>query len=160
MADPRTPLPPAPPPPVPPQTGVSLEAGPPPVPIEAAPPQPQASLALPPHRGKLERIQDHVNGAIENLRAWVELRIALLQREVELKLKETEEKAKFGAIMGVLAAVGALFLLLTLGFALASLFELLGVTQLPALALGYLVVTLLLFGAAGVAYLRSPFRKS
>lgn len=116
-------------------------------------------LALPPHRGKLERIQDHVNGAVENLRAWVELRVALLQREVELKLHEAEQKAKFGVAMGVLAAVGALFLLLTLGFALAALFAVLGAALLPALALGYLTVTALLFAAAGVAYLRSPFRK-
>jgi hypothetical protein len=116
---------------------------------------------LPPHRGKLDRIQGSAEGAVLALREWVELRIDLVRAEIMETIAEKQEQAKFGAIMAVFGALAGLILLLTLGFGFSAIFEAtLGFAQLPALAAGYGVVVLLLAVVTFVAYLRSPFSKS
>jgi hypothetical protein len=113
---------------------------------------------LPPHRGKVARMQDYVQGTVTGLREWVELRIELFQAEIREKIAEKQEQVKFGVLMGVFAALAGLFLLLTIGFGFSALFRaLLGFGQLASLTAGYGLLTLLLAAICGVLYLKSPF---
>lgn len=114
---------------------------------------------LPPHRGKLTRIQDSAQGAIGALREWVDLRIELVKAEVQDALAEKQAQAKAAAVVGLLAALAGLMLLLALGFGAGALFEaLLGFAPLPALAAGFGLVMVILAIVAGIAYVRSPLR--
>jgi hypothetical protein len=120
-----------------------------------------ARLQLPPHRGKLARMQDHVEGAVGGLKDWIELRIELVQAQIQEFVDARTEEAKFGAIIGVFAALAALFFLITLGFAFSALLRwLLGWGQLAALTGGFFIVVLILALVAFVAYRRSPFSKN
>jgi hypothetical protein len=116
---------------------------------------------LPPHFGKLDRIQGSAEGAVLALREWVELRIDLVRAEIKETMVEKQEQAKFGVMLAVFGALAGLIFLLTLGFAFSAIFEAtLGFAQLPALTAGYGVLVLLLAAVTFVAYLRSPFSGS
>ncbi|OZC02683.1 phage holin family protein [Rubricoccus marinus] len=119
----------------------------PPVLDPAATPVPE-SHQLAPHQTKIERIGDHVAALSADLREYVELRIALVQRKVEgvigivERLQHYADAAKFFVPAVVLALVGALFVLLTIAFGIGAL--------LDSVWLGFLITTLVLLAVAGV----------
>lgn len=164
--------PPVEPPPITPPSDASPPAGPPSgkgvekISIHELPTQEDrgrqtdGARLLPPHKGKLSRIQDYVEGTVVGIREWMELRLELAKAEVREKISEAQEKIKFGVLMGVLGALAGFFLLLTIGFGFSALFRaLFDFGQLASLTAGYGLLTLLLAGAAGIMYLRSPFKK-
>lgn len=113
---------------------------------EAAP-APESRM-LPPHRGKMERITDHVAAISEDLREWVELRIALVKRQVEgvvgilERLQHLAEAAKLAVPGAILVILGLLFLLVTVALFLGA--------ALGSYGLGFLIVTAVLLAAGGV----------
>jgi hypothetical protein len=130
-----------------------------PPPVNGNEPQHDRQRLLPPHKGKVSRIQDYVQGTVGGLREWMELRIELAKAEIREKIAEVQEQAKFGALIGVFAALAGFFLLLTIGFGFSALFRaLFNFGQLASLTAGYGLLTLLLAIAAGVFYSMSPFR--
>src|SRR5690606_34471203 len=74
---------------------------------------------LPAHHGKLARISEHVAGLSEDLREWVELRVAVATTEIA-------EQAKAAVVMGVMFALAGAFALVTLGLGLSALYVLIG----------------------------------
>lgn len=144
----------------------ALPASPPPSPPSTLPapvrtpaiPDPTRSPApvdrrLPEHKGKLARIGDAVSGLGEDLKEWIELRIELAKAEIEEQVDYRIGQAKQGAAAALFAALGGMFFLLTLAFAVGWILSLLfEMSLLLALFLGFLVVTLLLFVAALVSY--------
>ena len=106
------------------------------------------SHQLPPHQTKIERIGDHVAALSADLREYVELRIALVQRKVEgvvgivERLQHYLDAAMFFVPAALLVLVGVLFLLLSLAFGIAAIVE--------SVWLGFLITTLLLLATAGV----------
>lgn len=119
----------------------------PPVLDPAATPVPE-SHQLPPHQTKVERIGEHVAALSADLREYVELRVALVQRKVEgvvgivERFKHYAEAAKFFVPAVVLLLVGLLFVLLTMAFGIGAL--------LNSVWLGFLIVTLVLLVTAAV----------
>ncbi|MEM1114866.1 MAG: phage holin family protein [Bacteroidota bacterium] len=100
------------------------------------------SQRLPPHRDKLERVTDHVAAISADLQEWVELRIALVKRQVEglIGIKERvehlAEAAKLAVPGLILVVIGLLFLLVTIALALGQWWG--------SYALGFLAVTTVL----------------
>lgn len=111
---------------------------------------------LPAHKGKVGRVADHARGLVDDLTEWAELRVNLVKEEVEQKIDTNKEKAQFGVVIGVFAALAGLFLLIALGFGASAIFAI-WVSELVALLLGFLVVTLVLGLIAFVAFKKSPF---
>jgi hypothetical protein len=92
---------------------------------------------LPAHRNKAERVTDHLAGLSEDLREWVELRIQLIRKEIEEKIEGRLSTVKGIVAVGVVAAITALFALVTLAVGIGALAG-------GRYWLGFLVVTLLL----------------
>lgn len=103
---------------------------------------------LPPHRDKLERVTDHVAAISADLREWVELRIALVKRQVEgvvgimERVQHLAEAAKLALPGIILIILGLLFLLVTVALALGQWWG--------SYALGFLAVTAVLVVVGGV----------
>lgn len=103
---------------------------------------------LPPHRDKLERVTDHVAAISADLREWVELRIALVKRQVEgvvgllERVQHLVEAAKLAVPGVVLILIGLMFLLVTLALGIGA--------ALGSYWLGFLIVTVLLLAVGGV----------
>ena len=89
------------------------------IPDPTVPPAP-VSHRLPAHRNKVERVTDHLAGLSEDLREWVELRIQLIRKEIEEKIEGRLSSVKGLAIVGALAAVTALFGLVTLAIGIGA----------------------------------------
>ncbi len=113
---------------------------------------------LPPHRGKVGRVADHLAAISADARDWVELRIDLVKAEVTEKIDETKssvERKAFGAAFlaaaGVVAlyGLGFLFALLAVGLGWAFAGHD-GAEVLRPLFWGLLITTVLLFAIAGV----------
>lgn len=106
-----------------------------------AEPVPEARM-LPPHRDKLERVTDHVAAISADLREWVELRIALVKRQVEgvvgimERVQHLAEAAKLAVPGVILILIGLMFLLVTLALGIGA--------ALGSYWLGFLIVTLVL----------------
>ncbi len=85
------------------------------------------SRQLPPHQTKVERIGDHVAALSADLRQYVELRIALVQRKIEgitgilERLQHLADVAKFGIPGVLLVLLGLLFLLVTIALGIGAL---------------------------------------
>jgi hypothetical protein len=113
------------------------------IPDPARPPAP-VERRLPEHQGKLARINGALAGLSEDLRAWVELRVELVRAELLEKVEFTKGQVIQKAAAGLFAVLGALFLLVTLALGLGW--------WLGHPFWGFLIVTLLLFLVAAVAY--------
>lgn len=107
------------------------------------------SRQLPPHRGKVTRITDHVASLSTDIREWAELRIDLVKAEIQEKVDEVKATLKrkgigiaFLAVAGVLALYGLGFLLAALAWGLAAL--------TGSIWLGMLLTALLLFIVVGI----------
>ena len=85
------------------------------------------SRQLPPHQTKTERIGSHVAALSADLREYVELRVALVQRKVEgvigivERLQHLASTFKFAVPGALLVILGLLFLLVTLAIGLGAL---------------------------------------
>ena len=103
---------------------------------------------LPPHRDKLERVTDHVAALSADLREWVELRMALVKRQVEgvvgivERLQHLAEAAKLAVPGALLVILGLLFLLVTIALGLGA--------ALGSYWLGFAIVTAILLAGGGV----------
>lgn len=149
---PLTPVSPPSPDPVPPVGGPPgsppLPPAPPGTPGPPLQPPIPETHQLPPHRNKLGRMIDHAAAVSADLREWVELRIALVQRQVLDKRDEVlakKDEVVDIAKVGVPAALLALYLL---GFVLLTLAIGLG-WLLGHPFWGFLIVTLLLLVVVG-----------
>ncbi|HLA63530.1 MAG TPA: phage holin family protein [Rhodothermales bacterium] len=98
---------------------------------------------LPAHKGKLERMTDHIAGIGEDVKDLVELRIQLVKREVMEQNEGRLTSVKGQAVFGALAAMSGVFLLITLAFAFAALYIWAGVFPPLGYCLGFLTITLL-----------------
>lgn len=112
---------------------------------------------LPPHRGKVGRITDHVAAVSADLREWVELRIDLAKVEINDKKDEVVGQAKrVGVGVGFLAGAGVVALYLV-GFLFAAIavgigwaFAAEGSAVLRPLFWGLLIVNAILLLITGV----------
>ncbi|HEX9952828.1 MAG TPA: phage holin family protein [Rubricoccaceae bacterium] len=113
---------------------------------------------LPPHRGKVGRVADHLAALSVDAREWVELRIDLVKAEITEKKDEVVESVERKAIGAAFLAVAGVVALYALGFLLSALATGLGWALangdgsdvLRPLFFGLGIVTLLLFAVAGV----------
>ena len=99
---------------------------------------------LPPHRPKVTRVADELAGLSEDLREWVELRIHLVRAEIQERINGQLSSVKGMAVFGVVAAIAALFGLVTLAVGLGAAFG-------GRYWLGFLFVTVLLLIVAFAA---------
>ena len=81
---------------------------------------------------RIQRIGQQTRGLVDDVKAWVELRMELTQIQVEDRVEERINEATSGVAVGLLGALGILFLLLAASIALG---EWLGYP-----ALGFLIV--------------------
>lgn len=95
---------------------------------------------LPPGDNNVERIMNHMRALVEDVIAWVELKIKLTQLEVEEKIEKKINEVALTVIVATLGALGGFFLLVTVALALGA--------WLGHPAWGFLIVTLLLFTLA------------
>lgn len=149
-------------PPEPPPAGPPLPPDPPPVDaaaptrrVAAPPGSPLTDVVpetrqLPPHRGKVSRITDHVASLSTDIREWAELRIDLVKAEIQEKIDEVQASLKrkgiglaFLAVAGVLALYGLGFLLGALAWGLAALTGSIWLGMLLTAALVFIVVGVL-----------------
>ena len=102
--------------------------------IPVAPSDPATvRLQLPPHRNKIERVSDHVNGIVDDVKAlaqlsadFVQAKVATVQAKVH-ELQQRIEKAQFllqsGWLFAVLALCALLLLVLMAAFGMSALAE-------------------------------------
>ena len=113
------------------------------VPVREPAPDPAPETpVVPPHRSRVGRVADHVAAISDDLQEWVELKVALVRREVLDKVQQVVDAAKLAVPGLVLVLAGLLFLLLTLAFAIGALIE--------SVWGGFGIVTLLLLVAGAV----------
>ena len=106
------------------------------------------SRRLPPAGNKIERISQHTKGLVEDVSSWVELKLKLTQIEIEERVDAKINELIASAVAGVLAALSGLFALITLALGLAALLIAAGLSGPLSYFLGFLIVTMLLFGVA------------
>ena len=76
---------------------------------------------LPPHRGKVARVADHLAAVSSDAREWVELRIDLVKAEITEKKDEVVGQAKRVGRGAAYLAVAGVVALYALGFVLSAL---------------------------------------
>ena len=98
--------------------------------------------------GKVERLAQHTQYLVQDLKQWIDLRIELAQLELEERIESQVNRVLLGLIVAVLAALGGFFGLvaLALGFGAA----------LGHPAWGFLIVTVLLAVIAAVLRAAEP----
>lgn len=96
----------------------------------------------------MERIANHTKALVEDMTTWVELKMKLTQLEVEQKIDEQANKIALTVAVGVLGGLGAFFALVTLALGLGA--------WLGHPGWGFLIVTILLLGLAGLLYASRP----
>ncbi len=118
------------------------------VPVPSA--RPPAATPAPTHvtaESRLGRIQHESSALVQDVKDWVELRLDLVRAEVQESIKAQIDGRKAAVlalvIPGVLGAIGALFLLVTLALFLGW--------WLGHAAWGFLIVTAVLLIGAAVA---------
>lgn len=107
----------------------------------------RAVHAAAPSSGRLQRLQSESSELVQDVKDWVELRIDLVRAEVQESIAAQIDGRKAAVLAlvvpGVVGALGALFLLVTLALFLGW--------WLGHAAWGFLIVTLLLLAIAGIA---------
>ncbi len=111
---------------------------------------------LAPGGNKIERISHHTKSLVEDISAWVELKVKLTQIEIEERLDAKINGLIASAVVGVLAALSGLFALITLALGLAALLIAAGLSHPLSYFLGFLVVTLLLLSVAMIVRKSKP----
>ena len=106
------------------------------------------SRQLPPHQNKLDRVTGHLASLSADLREYVELRIALVQRKVEGIVGQIErfqhylDAAPLFAAAAFLGVIGLVFIFITLAIGIGA--------AIGAYWAGFLITTVLLLAIAGV----------
>ncbi len=106
------------------------------------------SHQLPPHQGKLDRVTGHLAALSSDLREYVELRIALVQRKVEGIVGQIErfqhylDAAPLFVAAAFLGLIGLVFVFITLALGIGA--------AIGSYWAGFLITTLLLLVGAGV----------
>src|ERR1041384_3196935 len=91
-----------------------------------------------------------VSGLREDVHILIHKEIELAKTEVSEKLAAFKRNAVFLGIGGVIAYLGLIFLLLSLGFLVASGFESLGLSTGIALFLGFLAIAIVAIALGGI----------
>ncbi|MFW5955320.1 MAG: phage holin family protein [Rhodothermales bacterium] len=107
------------------------------------------SRQLPAGVSKLDRISQHTKGLFEEISGWVDLKIKLVQVDLQEKLEAKKIQIALGAAMGLTAFFAVLFLLTSIALGVGA--------WLGHPAWGFLIVTVLLFVVVGV--LRMAMKK-
>lgn len=97
---------------------------------------------------RIQRIGQQTRGLVDDVKAWVELRMELTQIQVEDRVEERINEATSGVAVGLLGALGILFLLLAASMALGE--------WLGHLALGFLIVGGVIMLVTVVLHLMRP----
>ena len=91
---------------------------------------------LPSGANKVERIAQHTKGLVSDLTEWVELKMELVQLEVEEKVEQKINQAVVGGVLALMALLVLVFGLVALALGLGA--------WLGHPAWGFLMVTILL----------------
>ena len=103
---------------------------------------------LPPAGNRVERIANHTKALVEDMTTWVELKMKLTQLEIEQKIDEQANKVALYIAIGLFGGLGAFFALVTLALGLGA--------WLGHPGWGFLIVTILMLGVAGLLYASRP----
>ena len=103
---------------------------------------------LPPGDNNVERIMRHMRALVEDMTAWVELKIKLTQLEIEERIEKKINEVALTVIVAALAGLGGFFMLVTVALAVGA--------WLGHPAWGFLIVTLLLFSLAFLVRAAKP----
>jgi hypothetical protein len=111
---------------------------------------------LPSGRNRVERITEHGKGLISDLTSWAELKMKLVQVEIEEKIDTRVNKLVSTAIVAGIALLGVVFLLIALGVGAGALLIAIGLSEPLSYFLGFLTIALILFAAAGIIQSMKP----
>ncbi len=112
----------------------------------------EASLTrqLPPGGSPVQRVAQQTKGLAEDLKGWVDLRIALAKVEVQEEIEVQKQFILAKGIMAVMGALAGLFLLITLALLVSAALIELGLDDPWGYTLGFFFITLVLGGIAFV----------
>lgn len=117
---------------------------------------PETLAQLPVGRNKMTRITEHSKGLVGDLTNWLELKMKLVQVEIEEKIDARVNQLVSVAIVAGIALLGVVFLLISLGMGAAALLIAIGLSRPLSYFLGFLAVTLVLFALAGILQSMKP----
>lgn len=109
-----------------------------------------ARRELPAGRNRVERISAHGKGLVSDLTSWAELKMKLVQVEIEEKIDERLNQIVGNAIVAGIGLVGVLFLLTAVGMGVSALLIAAGLSSPLSYFLGFLFVAILLFVVAAI----------
>lgn len=118
--------------------------------MEPLPQPPEASpdRQLPEGRNKVQRISTQTQGLVQEMKRWIDLRIALTKLEIRQEVEARQAEIKLLAGIAVLGALGGFFGLVALALGLGA--------WLGHPAWGFLAVTVVLVGLAGILLAVKP----
>lgn len=108
---------------------------------------------LPVGRNRVERISAHGKGLVSDVTSWVELKMKLVQVEIEERIDARVNDMIATAIVAAFGALGGVFLLIALAVGSAAILIAIGLESPLSYFLGFLFIALLL--AAGALIMRS-----
>lgn len=97
---------------------------------------------LPPGGNKIQRISTQTQSLVQEMKRWIDLRITLTKLEIRQEIEARQTEIKLLAATAIFGALGGFFMLVTIALALGAL--------LGHPAWGFLIVTVLLLGMAGI----------
>lgn len=97
---------------------------------------------------KVERVAQHMQHLVDDLKTWVDLRIELAQLELEERVEAKANQLALGIVIAGVLLLGVVFALVTVALGLGA--------WLGHPAWGFLIVTGLLFGGAAVLRAARP----
>ena len=74
-----------------------------------------------PPAGKIRRVSREARGLVEDVKAWVELRMTLTQMDVEDRIDSRINRAVTGALVAAIGLLGLTFMLVAAALALGTL---------------------------------------
>lgn len=111
---------------------------------------------LPAGRNRVERITEHGKGLVSDLASWMELKMKLVQVEIEERIDARVNRLISSAIVAGIALLGVVFLLIALGMGASALLIAFGLSRPLSYFLGFLTITVMLFAAAGILNSMQP----
>lgn len=101
-----------------------------------------------PEPGRLERLVGEVRGLVDDVRTWIDLKIKLLEIEVEDRIRDVLNRVAVTVVLAVLAFLALVFILVTTALALGLWWE--------NMLLGFVAVTLVLVVLTVLVYVLRP----
>ena len=124
--------------------------------VTAVPPRPILEDGLVPRRNRVERIADQGKGLVNDVSDWVEVKLKLLQVEIEERIDARVNALAANAIVAALGLLGGVFLLVALAMGSAAILIELGLSSPLSYFLGFLLIALILGAAAAVVRSMRP----